>query len=74
VAGYLFTCFPALPAPEDRRIMALIVENHDREFVRGYMHERGVEPDQPYMGAPGAMCEKLHNYHAMMRFELTARF
>ncbi len=35
-------------APEDRRIMALIIENDDHEFVRGYMNERGVEPDQAY--------------------------
>jgi len=61
-------------APEDRRIMALIIENDDHEFIKGYVNERGVEPDQAYMDALEAMCDMLHAYHAMMRFELTAGF
>jgi hypothetical protein len=61
-------------APEDRRIMALVIENANGEFVRAYMNEKGSEPDKKYMGALDSMSEMLFNYHAMMRFELTGGF
>lgn len=60
-------------APQDRRIMALVIENADGEFVRAYMNEKGSEPDKEYMASLECMCEMLFNYHAM-RFELTDGF
>jgi hypothetical protein len=33
-------------APEDRRIMALVIENADGEFVRAYMNEKGSGPER----------------------------
>ena len=50
-------------SPEDRKIMALVIENADGEFVRAYMNEKGSEPDKEYMAALEAM-----------RFELTSGF
>lgn len=61
-------------APEDRHIMALVIENADGEFVKAYMNEKGSEPDKEYMAALESMSEMLFNYHAMMRFELTGGF
>lgn len=61
-------------APDDRRVMALIIENDDHEFVRPYMNEKGTEPDVADIDALDRMCEMLSNYHAMMRLELTAGF
>jgi hypothetical protein len=61
-------------ASDERRIMALIIENDDHEFVRAYMNEKGTEPDDAYMHALESMCDMLNNYHAMMRFELTSGF
>jgi hypothetical protein len=61
-------------APEDRKIMALVIENADGEFVRAYMNEKGSKPDKEYMEALEATSEMLFNYHAMMRFELTGGF
>jgi hypothetical protein len=61
-------------SPEDRKIMALVIENADGEFVRAYMNEKGSEPDKEYMAALEAMSEMLYNYHAMMRFELSSGF
>ncbi len=65
--------FPA-NAPPERRIVALVVENQDREFVRAYVSDKRDEQDKQYMEALEAMCEMLFNYHAMMRFELTGGF
>lgn len=65
--------FPPDANPE-RAIMALVVENQDREFVRAYVNEKSDEQDKEYLAGLEAMCEMLFNYHAMMRFELTNGF
>ena len=61
-------------APPERAIMALVVEDQDREFVRAYVNEKNEEQDKEYLTALESMCEMLFNYHAMMRFELTDGF
>jgi hypothetical protein len=65
--------FPPDRSPE-RKIMALIIENADGDFVRAYANEKGVEPNGTYMNALEQLNEMLFNYHAMMRFELTGGF
>jgi hypothetical protein len=59
---------------DGRRVMALIIENDDHEFVGAYINDKGPEPDDAYMDALECICEMLNSYHAMMRFELTGGF
>ena len=37
--------------PEETKIMALVIENKDGEFVKAYVNEKDVNPDDAYMSA-----------------------
>lgn len=59
---------------EDKKIMALVIENTEGDFVNAYVLDKGVESDAAYMAALEQATDMLFNYHAMMRFELTRGF
>jgi hypothetical protein len=60
--------FPA-SLPENKKIRAFIVENENREFVRGYVLDEDTEKEATE--ALFRTADYLNNFHAMMRIELT---
>jgi hypothetical protein len=65
--------FPA-SAPDDRRVMALVIENAAGEVTRVYMNEKSSDEFGSYMTALEEASKLLYCYHAMMRMELTGGF
>ena len=51
-----------------KRVFSMIVQNHDREFVRGYVHDPTA--DLAFYDALRKLAEFCYNLHAAMRWEL----
>jgi len=60
--------------PEDKKIVALVIENADGEFVKAYMQEKDSEEEKVYLDALEEASKMLFCYHAMMRIEITGGF
>jgi hypothetical protein len=52
----------------DKRVFAMVVQNDDREFVAGYVHDDAAEAT--FNDALRKFSEYCHNLHAAMRCEL----
>jgi hypothetical protein len=61
-----------LVAAEGKFIKALVIENEDREFVRGYVLDEDSEKESN--AALMELSNLLYCFHAMMRMELTGGF